>query len=92
MPVLLVFSYTCELDPTTSARVRRCSSLVHSLVPWAGNDMFRHRVNTNVGCIIYTMYIERREGKTNPHSRNHQHYQHGDILLVSLLVLSRGYS
>ena len=35
MPVLLV------LDPTTSARVRRCSSLVHSLVPWAGNDVFR---------------------------------------------------
>ena len=50
------------------------------------------RVNTNVGCIIYIMYIERREGETNPHSRNHQHYQHGDILLVSLLVLSRGYS
>ena len=42
MPVLLVISYTCELDPTTSARVRRCSSLVHSLVPWAGNDVFRH--------------------------------------------------
>ena len=41
MPVLLVISYTCELDPTTSARVRRCSSLVHSLVPWAGNDVFR---------------------------------------------------
>ena len=41
MPVLLVFSYTCELDPTTSARVWWCSSLVHSLVPWAGNDVFR---------------------------------------------------
>ena len=41
MPVLLVISYICELDPTTSARVRRCSSLVHSLVPWAGNDVFR---------------------------------------------------
>ena len=41
MPVLLVISYTCELDPTTSARVRQCSSLVHSLVPWAGNDVFR---------------------------------------------------
>ena len=41
MPVLLVISYRCELDPTTSARVRRCSSLVHSLVPWAGNDVFR---------------------------------------------------
>ena len=41
MPVLLVFTYTCELDLTTSARVRRCSSLVHSLVPWAGNDVFR---------------------------------------------------
>ena len=36
MSVLLVISLTCELDPTTSARVRRCSSLVHSLVPWAG--------------------------------------------------------
>ena len=37
MPVLLVISHThtCELDPTTSARVRRCSSLVYSLVPWA---------------------------------------------------------
>ena len=41
MPVLLVISYTCELDLTTSARIRRCSSLVHSLIPWAGNDMFR---------------------------------------------------
>ena len=39
--MLLVISYRCELDPTTSARVRRCSSLVHSLVPWAGNDVFR---------------------------------------------------
>ena len=27
MPVLLVISYTCELDPTTSARVRRYSFL-----------------------------------------------------------------
>ena len=45
MPVLLVISYTCELDPTTSARVRRCSSLVHSLVPWAGNDVFRQKVD-----------------------------------------------
>ena len=40
MSVLLVISYTCELDPTTSARVRRCSSVIHSLVPWAGNDVF----------------------------------------------------
>ena len=46
MPVLLVISYTCELDPTTSARVRRCSSLVHSLVPWAGNDVFRQYYRT----------------------------------------------
>ena len=41
MPVLLVFSYTCKLDLTTSACVWQCSSLVHSLVPWAGNDVFR---------------------------------------------------
>ena len=37
----LVISYTCELDPTTSARVWRCSSLVHSLVSLGGNDVFR---------------------------------------------------
>ena len=38
--VLPVISHTCELDLTKSAHVRRCSSLVHSLVPWAGNDVF----------------------------------------------------
>ena len=33
--------------PDHIARVRRCSSLVHSLVPWAGNDVFRHQVSQN---------------------------------------------